>query len=97
MLTDTPTKPLTKALWYLNPYSNGILTDSLYDSYHVTLEGVLILILMEYSQTSGTEEKPYPRRVLILILMEYSQTYLSWAREIYRRCLNPYSNGILTD
>ena len=57
----------------LNPYSNGILTDGNGMKTVVLDAQVLILILMEYSQTS---ENYYQKSeyVLILILMEYSQT-----------------------
>ena len=36
----------------LNPYSNGILTDNINRVWNLTKKRVLILILMEYSQTS---------------------------------------------
>ena len=57
----------------LNPYSNGILTDScLFNSLRKV--NVLILILMEYSLTNRFTMKTGGELVLILILMEYSLT-----------------------
>ena len=42
----------------LNPYSNGILTNYMYD-YENERREVLILILMEYSQTSQSHTWDY--------------------------------------
>ena len=59
---------------------------------------VLILILMEYSLTYDTGHYFRSVNVLILILMEYSLTPLDWQTgNRMSFCLNPYSNGILTD
>ena len=60
-------------------------------------QGVLILILMEYSQTNLWRQPPTGKLVLILILMEYSQTSSKTASPKLPSCLNPYSNGILTN
>ena len=53
---------------------------------------------MEYSQTprKGRGYRP-STAVLILILMEYSQTMRDRNGHEVAICLNPYSNGILTD
>ena len=62
-----------------------------------TPDNVLILILMEYSQTFHVRCILQWFNVLILILMEYSQTgFKDWCNKA-NPCLNPYSNGILTD
>ena len=45
---------------------------------------------MEYSQTQAL-------MMHILILMEYSQTQALMMHKRFNECLNPYSNGILTD
>ena len=59
----------------LNPYSNGILTDSSHLMSVGEAAKVLILILMEYSQTQDQScSHLCADGVLILILMEYSQT-----------------------
>ena len=81
----------------LNPYSNGILTDIDTVSGVIMESDVLILILMEYSQTAATFVSVNGASVLILILMEYSQTSTLNRLKIRQNCLNPYSNGILTD
>ena len=52
---------------------------------------------MEYSQTLTNGISAPLRIVLILILMEYSQTVLVVVGFRATKCLNPYSNGILTD
>ena len=49
------TCPATAHSWYtmcLNPYSNGILTDAEHTPKVLVNGNVLILILMEYSQTT---------------------------------------------
>ena len=61
------------------------------------MDRVLILILMEYSQTSWGFRGLRVHPVLILILMEYSQTFPCSLHLAMIQCLNPYSNGILTD
>ena len=67
----------------LNPYSNGILTDQEVRSDMLANYGVLILILMEYSQTAKSYGSSANQLVvLILILMEYSQTSSSFGHEI---------------
>ena len=58
----------------LNPYSNGILTDTSKPK-NMKTRVVLILILMEYSQTAFSGASEPTVDVLILILMEYSQTF----------------------
>ena len=53
---------------------------------------------MEYSQTRCCCNMDRSGRiVLILILMEYSQTQTKLQKRLKSACLNPYSNGILTD
>ena len=65
---------------------------------HPRTEGsVLILILMEYSQTCFVSCYDKLLSVLILILMEYSQTTKNTGMLLLATSLNPYSNGILTD
>ena len=61
----------------LNPYSNGILTNIFALMKRSNAFGVLILILMEYSQTQFMGGNRFGIQVLILILMEYSQTLMS--------------------
>ena len=52
---------------------------------------------MEYSLTRTAERVPSIFAVLILILMEYSLTIRRKVLDFQVPCLNPYSNGILTD
>ena len=52
---------------------------------------------MEYSQTTISRTTTTNRSVLILILMEYSLTTPFGVQNMILSCLNPYSNGILTD
>ena len=80
----------------LNPYSNGILTDVTFKE-NRSCRYVLILILMEYSQTLKNHNSMKKKSVLILILMEYSQTFCKSFGTGVSKGLNPYSNGILTD
>ena len=80
----------------LNPYSNGILSDS-QDLALVVTVGVLILILMEYSLTAVNNHRYHKNLVLILILMEYSLTEYQYLCKENSERLNPYSNGILSD
>ena len=82
----------------LNPYSNGIPSDSRHLAYETGRKAVLILILMEYPLTKNSLLCLTKIIVLILILMEYPLTWLLGAIRIrsFMR-LNPYSNGIPSD
>ena len=66
----------------LNPYSNGILTNIFALMKRSNAFGVLILILMEYSQTQFMGGNRFGIQVLILILMEYSQTKKCYGKTI---------------
>ena len=56
----------------LNPYSNGLLSETLYLFTGFGDTSVLILILMDYSLSLNVAEAWVNGQVLILILMDYS-------------------------
>ena len=88
---DTSHSPLG-----LNPCSNGIYSMSRYSNGKSPHWGVLILVLMEYTQwVNKNHHNHFKTRVLILVLMEYTQweclQRLQWGLSV---SLNPCSNGI---
>ena len=58
---------------------------------------VLILVLMEYSLTKDWTIRIFKIKVLILVLMECSLTLMNVGLVQKLGCLNPCSNGMLSD
>ena len=79
----------------LNPYSNGMLTQNK-GLYECVFNRVLILILMECLLRMNQKQFQKMSIVLILILMECLLSVSDKIRTHPLFCLNPYSNGMLT-
>ena len=81
----------------LNPCSNGMLSDISFNKKLIAKLRVLILVLMECSLTDYISISMLNDFVLILVLMECSLTYIECKAVKFQCCLNPCSNGMLSD
>ena len=78
----------------LNPCSNGIQKYTFNGEPLFSEVFVLILVLMEYKNTTINAQENSSSVVLILVLMEYKNTIKNKKTTNLKICLNPCSNGI---